>query len=42
MKYGTLVRFSENCDLASTCEEKFANLKEMGLESCQLVYKPKI
>ena len=42
MKYGTLVRLSPKDDLATACEEKFSKLKEMGLESCQLVYKPKV
>lgn len=42
MKYGTLVRIPEGCDLATVSNEKFAKVKEMGLESCQLVYKPKV
>ncbi len=42
MKYGTLVRIPEGCDLATVSNEKFAKIKEMGLESCQLVYKPKV
>ncbi len=42
MKYGTLVRIPEFCDLKATCEEKFALVQKMGLESCQLVYKPKV
>ena len=36
MKYGTLVRLG-SCEEAY---EKFAKLKEIGLDSCQLVYKP--
>ncbi len=42
MKYGTLVRLPEGCDLRTVAREKFAKIREMGLESCQLVYKPKI
>lgn len=42
MKYGTLVRISETGDLAAICEEKFERLRRMGLDSCQLVYKPEI
>lgn len=42
MKYGTLVRIPEGCDLVTVSNEKFAKIKEMGLESCQLVYKPKV
>ncbi len=42
MKYGTLVRIPEGCDLAKVADEKFAKIKELGLESCQLVYKPKV
>ena len=36
MKFGTLVRLQE----VHESEKAFANLHEMGLESCQLVYKP--
>ena len=36
MKYGTLVRLG-SCEEAY---EKFAKLKKIGLDSCQLVYKP--
>ena len=42
MKYGTLVTIPENCDIRATCEEKFSKVRDMGLESCQLVYKPKV
>lgn len=38
MKYGTLVRLQK----AEEAYEKFANLKKLGLDSCQLVYKPEI
>ena len=36
MKFGTLVRIKS----PSECEEKFRRLQSLGLESCQLVYKP--
>jgi sugar phosphate isomerase/epimerase len=36
MKFGTLVRL----DNVTDCETAFKKVKEMGLESCQLVYKP--
>ncbi|MCL2517691.1 MAG: sugar phosphate isomerase/epimerase [Oscillospiraceae bacterium] len=37
MKFGTLVRISD----ISESDEKFKKLKELGFDSCQLVYKPK-
>ncbi|MCI8387676.1 MAG: sugar phosphate isomerase/epimerase [Clostridiales bacterium] len=40
MKYGTLVRIPESAELRAVCDEKFAAVAAMGLESCQLVYKP--
>lgn len=40
MKYGTLVRIPETDDLAAVAREKFAALTEMGMDACQLVYKP--
>lgn len=41
MKYGTLLRIPELDDIRGICDEKFAKLKEMGLDCCQLVYKPR-
>ena len=38
MKYGTLVRLQK----AEEAYEKFAKLGKIGLDSCQLVYKPEI
>ncbi len=38
MKYGTLVRLSTPAEAA----EKFAKIRENGLESCQIVYKPAV
>ncbi|MBE6613281.1 MAG: sugar phosphate isomerase/epimerase [Ruminococcaceae bacterium] len=42
MKYGTLVRIPEGGDLAAICDEKFAAITAIGLDSCQLVYKPAV
>lgn len=42
MKYGTLVRIPETEDISGICEEKFSKLQEMGMDACQLVYKPKV
>ena len=42
MKYGTFVRIPEVADIASACDEKFSEIKKMGFDSCQLVYKPAI
>lgn len=36
MKYGTLVRISTPHEAA----EKFNELKKVGMDTCQLVYKP--
>lgn len=36
MKFGTLVRLQAVAD----CEASFEKVKDMGLQSCQLVYKP--
>lgn len=36
MKFGTLVRLQDVAD----CEASFEKVKDMGLQSCQLVYKP--
>ena len=36
MKFGTLIRLKD----AQKSEDSFAKVREMGLESCQLVYKP--
>ncbi len=41
MKYGTLVRIPETENISAACEEKFSRLQEMGMDACQLVYKPK-
>jgi len=38
MKLGTLVRLANVND----CRQEFQKVKELGLESCQLVYKPKV
>ena len=38
MKYGTLVRLNN----AAEAVEKFETIRKWGLDSCQLVYKPKI
>ncbi len=38
MKYGTLVRLNDLKD----CDKSFAAVKELGLNSCQLVYKPDV
>ena len=38
MKFGTLVRIKT----PSECEAKFKELKTLGIESCQLVYKPEV
>lgn len=40
MKYGTFVRIPEGADISAACDEKFSEIKKMGFESCQLVYKP--
>lgn len=40
MRYGTMVRLPENCDLKAVAEEKFRNVRLMGLDCCQLIYKP--
>ena len=37
MKFGTLVRITD----ISQVNKKFSDLKELGFEACQLVYKPK-
>ena len=42
MKYGTLVRIPESDDLAAVAREKFAALTAMGMDACQLVYKPAV
>lgn len=42
MKYGTLVRIPEGGDIAAVCEEKFSRLETLGMEACQLVYKPAV
>lgn len=42
MKYGTLVRIPECGDIAAICEEKFSRLEALGMEACQLVYKPAV
>lgn len=42
MKYGTLVRIPNMGDIKEICEAKFSKLVELGLESCQLVYKPQV
>lgn len=42
MKYGTFVRIPEGADIAAACEEKFSEIKKMGFDSCQLVYKPAV
>lgn len=42
MKYGTFVRIPEGADIQAVCDEKFAEIKAMGLDSCQLVYKPAV
>jgi len=36
MKYGTLIRVQD----VNQCEESFLKVKNLGFESCQLVYKP--
>ena len=36
MKFGTLVRLKD----LNSCDESFQKVKELNLESCQLVYKP--
>ncbi len=38
MKFGTLVRLKAVDD----CKREFGKVKELGLESCQLVYKPEV
>ena len=38
MKLGTLVRITN----VNQAEEKFANLRQHGFSSCQLVYKPDV
>ena len=42
MRYGTMVRLPEDCDLGAVCKEKFSRVREMGLDSCQLIYKPAV
>ena len=42
MKYGTLVRIPETDNLAAVAREKFAALTAMGMDACQLVYKPAV
>ena len=42
MKYGTLVRIPESDHLAAVAREKFAALTAMGMDACQLVYKPAV
>lgn len=42
MKYGTFVRIPAGSDIAAVCEEKFTEIKNMGFDSCQLVYKPAV
>jgi len=42
MKYGTLARIPESNDLKAVCDQKFGVLKESGMDSCQLVYKPAV
>ncbi len=42
MKYGTFVRIPEGVDIAAVADEKFSEIKAMGFDSCQLVYKPAI
>ena len=38
MKLGTLVRITN----INNCQQEFQKIRELGLESCQLVYKPKV
>lgn len=40
MKYGTLLRIPDTGELAREADVRFARLKEAGMDSCQLVYKP--
>jgi len=42
MRYGTLVRLEEGCELSTACREKFEGLRSMGMDSCQLIYKPAV
>ncbi|MBO5219374.1 MAG: sugar phosphate isomerase/epimerase [Clostridia bacterium] len=42
MKYGTLVRIPETDNLAAVARDKFAALTAMGMDACQLVYKPAV
>ena len=42
MKYGTLVRIPETDNLAAVAREKFAAITAMGMDACQLVYKPAV
>ena len=38
MKFGTLARVQD----AQNCTEDFRKIREMGLNACQLVYKPPV
>ena len=42
MKYGTLVRILEGEDRERICTERFSRLRAMGMDACQLVYKPAV
>ena len=42
MKYGTLVRIPEGEDRERICIERFSRLRAMGMDACQLVYKPAV
>ena len=42
MKYGTFVRIPEGADIAAVADEKFSEIRAMGFNSCQLVYKPAV
>ena len=42
MKYGLFIKIPESDDLRQASKQKFLQAKEMGFESCQLVYKPKV
>ncbi len=38
MKIGTIIRLSD----VNQCENQFQRVRDLGLEACQLVYKPKV
>ena len=42
MKYGTLVRIPEGCNLSEVCESKFSGMAKCGMNACQLIYKPAV